>query len=315
MAPSRRDALRALAAAGTLGLTGCGGGGTGTLAGTDEPTTDPHDGSTTEPGGNTTTDPTTGTDEPPSELVLRPHGGVPDVPLTVFPPGLRDWLREAARTGGPVRGHEAVPVYAPDPLLSGVEFLRLHTPEGDLDGTYEIDLDGGPRYELRLAADPVESVPAGATVTDVASLPADRRELAVDAIVGNWPGVYPETELGGWAREEFFGGYFEHEGETYVGSEAEQTDVALFSTTVWTVLSMNPVEDGEGDADPVALQLAEMRHSVRTVVEDALADWEGTGREGSALLDPEHHLEAVAAFAAETQALLTHTTAFSVTVE
>ncbi|QLG60532.1 hypothetical protein [Halorarum salinum] len=310
MGRSRRDALRALAVAGAPGLAGCGGGGGETPTGTgDSGTVRPSD-SPTDP----TTDPTS-TDDPPAELVLRPHEAVPDAPLAVFPAGLRDWLREAARTGGSVRGHESVPVYAPDPLVAEFRTVDLRTPGGELDGTFEVRAEGGPRYELRLSADPVESVPTDGTVTEVSSLPADRRELAVDAIEGNWPGAYPETERGEWVREEFFGGHFEREGRTYLGSEAEQTDAAFFSTTVWTVLSMTPVEDDGVDADPVALRFPEIGHGVRAAVEDALADWEGTGREGRAWLEPEHRPEAVAAFAAGTGALLTHTAAFSVAVE
>lgn len=54
---------------------------------------------------------------------------------------------------------------------------------------------------------------------------------------------------------------------------------------------------------------------VRTAVDDALAGWEQNDREARVRLRAEHDPDAVAAFAAGTEALLTHTTAFSVAVE
>lgn len=254
-----------------------------------------------------TTGAPTATSTPPAELRLEPaRVDEVDGPLTVYPAELADWLREAARTGGPVRGHAEVPAYAPEPVLPALDRVALRG-DGAVAGSYAVDAAGGPRYRHLAGAERVDEPPEGEeAATDVDDLPDERRALALAAIAEDGsPRVYPETELGTWVRTEFYGGTFRHEGAYYRGHEVQQTDAAFFSREVWYVLSLSPV-----DGDGTVLRLAEVDPAVRTAVDRAVGG-ERTPAEGSASgpFPP-----AVRSFAAETAYLMTHTAVYAVSL-
>lgn len=262
----------------------------------------------TAPAGTTDAPSPTTTSTPPAELRLDPTSvEAVDGPLTVYPSELVDWLREAAGTGGTVRGHAEVSAYAPEPVLPAFERVTLR---GDDAGSYAVDAAGGPRYRHLVGAERVDGPPAGEeeaeATTAVNDLPDERRALALAAIADDGsPRVYPETELGTWVRNEFYGGTFRHEGAYYRGHEVQQTDAAFFSREVWYVLSLSPV-----DGDGTVLRLDDVGPAVRTAVDRLVGD-DATPVEGSASgpFPP-----AVRSFVAETAYLITHTAVYEVSL-
>lgn len=269
---------------------------TGTGSGTDTPTTSTSAVSTDDPG----------------RVVLEPADLPVDEPLTVFPGDLAEWLREAAG-GETVREVAMVQSQSPEPLLPRFEHVRLRTPDGDL-GTFAVEAEGGTYYDLLVGARAVESTPEDATVRPVSDLSEARRELALDAVEGRRRTVQPQTELGEWTREQWFGGHFRHDETVYRGVEVRQTDAAFFSQRLWYVLSLSSLEDErdrEG-ADPVVLSLPDVdgsvRHRLADAVVDALLDGEGT-------LPTAGLSETTRSFLHETPYLLTHTAVLSVSVE
>lgn len=297
---TRRRYLAGVAGVTATGVAGCLGDGTGSGAPT-----------TTDTDSRTGTATPTATASTTRRLVVEAVDltGLADGQLTVYPPALRWWLRDAA-TGETVRGHDGTYLYTPEPVLPQLDSVRLETPDGDVDGTYDVTADGGTRYQLIVGADPVDP-PADATVTAVEELPADRRELAEAAIdPEEYVTVYHETELGEWVREDFFGGYFEHDGEIYRGTEVQQTDAEFFSKTVWCILSLSPAADAD---DPAALRLPEIDPSVRDVVDELLG--ERTRNEDRTALVIDDPPDAVVSFAEETDYLLTQPEVLAVEVE
>ncbi|WP_123535086.1 RodZ family helix-turn-helix domain-containing protein [Halosimplex salinum] len=259
------------------------------------------DGSTRTPSG-TPADPS---------LVLDPGDPSGDAPLTVYPPKLASILRGAATGDGPVRAAADAFVYAPEPVLPAFDAVEIVDPVGDAGGVYEISAEGGPRHRMGLKAEEA-TPPDDASVTPVSEIPGAHREVVVEALDDSrdWPSVYPETETGEWVREHFFGEYVSQKGTTYRGSEIHATDAVFFSTEVWYVLTLSPVDDAD---DPVELRLPEVESSVRTVVDGALQDWKKTA--GTPAVSGPPVSEAVHEFADDTARLLTNTHAYEVSVE
>lgn len=250
MSPTRRSLLALL---GTLGTAGCTG-----LADSTE-TASPTDSPTSSPSPSPT---------PPRRAALSVLSEWRDRELVVYPKPMARWLRDAA-AGATVRAHAPAFVVAPDPLLPAIDQIRLRTPDGDVDGVYDVTAEGGARYELLLGADRADP-PADTEVTPVSELSERRRDLAKKAIAGsNDARVYPETVLGEWARHEWMGGYYRADGTVYRGKEVQQTDAAFFSEEVWCVLSLSPAEP----ANPVTLRVAEVPASLRDTLDPALQDW------------------------------------------
>lgn len=198
----------------------------------------------------------------------------------------------------------------PGPVLPQFEAVTLETGEAALDGTYAVDCEGGTHYRLLVGAQPAESVPGEATVTPVSGLPDRRREVALAAIGNERVTVSPETRLGEWVRHGWFGGFFRHDGTVYRGTEVRQTDAALFSETLWIVLSLSPVAGS--DVDGPTLRFPDLDPSVRAFVDGELANRtggdEGVARTVDPLPDP------VRSFAPGTEYLLTHTAVYEVEV-
>lgn len=256
---SRRSLLASLA---TLGLAGC----------LDEAPDD------SETAGRTPTgSPTTGrtpsespTDRPTSDSTATPPRVIVEridafprgEPVVVYPDALREWLARAAR-GETVRATDGTFTYDPQPILPGVSTVTL-TDDEAVAGRYRCEIQGGTYYERQLTATPADP-PADATVTPVATLSDPRRELAVAAIDGEYPFVEPQSRLGEWVRTAFFGGYYTHDGQTYRGREAQQTDAAFFATTVWYVLSLTGADTT--DATPLQLSLRPVPTAVHRLLD------------------------------------------------
>jgi len=321
MESDRRTYLGLLAGA-LAGTAGCLGdeGGTPTA----EPTGDSGDDSATETPRDTPTvtptDSPTGTDGPTgtvpgttagSSLVLDPVDPSGDAALTVYPTKLATVLREAATTDGPVRERAAAFVYAPEPLLPDFDAVDIVDPLGDASGTYDVSAEGGPYHEMTLRAEEVPAEEAD-DPTPVSAFPEAYREFVVEALTGSngRRRVEPQTERGEWVREHFFGECVEYDGQVYRGREVHPTDAVFFSTEVWYVLSLSPVDDAD---DPVRLRLPEIDPAVRRDVDDALNDWTKTAQ-APALAGPPFD-DAVREFAADTERILTHTFAYSVSLE
>ena len=320
MDSDRRRCLGLLAGAlaGAAGCLGDGGDGTPTDSGnaggdgsTAAPTETPRATSTPTPSGSPTADGATGTatGTPAPSLVLDTVDLSGEEPLTVYPPNLASILRAAATGDGPVRATADAFVYAPEPLLPTVDAVEVVDPVGDAGGTYAVDCEGGTAHDMTLVADEVPAEEAD-DPTPVSAFPAEYRELVVAALTGSSAGpVAPQTERGEWVRERFFGEYVEYEGQAYLGREIHPTDAVFFSTEVWYVLSLSPVEDA---AEPVTVRLPEIDPRVRTAVTGALNDWSkhatAPAVAGPPLSDP------VRAFADDTGRILTHTHAYGVAV-
>lgn len=301
---SRRSVLAAVGA-GLAAVAGCTGGGT-------TPTDSPSD-SPTDVHTSTVTHSASPSETPSGTLTLEPiPAREADDTLLVYPTDLREWLRTAATTEQTVRGHAETPSYDPSPPLPAFERVQLADESGELSGIYDLSVEGDTRYELLVGAEEADP-PADAEVTAVSSLAEERRQLALAAIgesTGDDARVYPETELGSWVREDFFGGYVSHDGTTYRGKEAKQTDAEFFATEVWYVLSATAVD---APSAPTTLRLAGVDDAVRDVISElrtqkdrpATASTEVTGETRTA----------VAGFADETPLLLTHDVVYRVTYE
>ncbi|WP_436929903.1 hypothetical protein [Halosimplex halobium] len=285
---------------------------TPTHTGTGTPRATPTDGgSPTSDGSPTVTDGEAATAEATAapSLVLDPVDQSGDGPLTVYPSKLASILRAAATGDEPVRAVADAFVYAPEPLLPAVDAVEVVDPAGDAGGTYAVDCDGGPSHQMTLVADEVPAEEA-ADPTPVAEFPAEYRDLVVAALTGSRGGpVAPQTERGEWVREHFFGEYVAYDGRTYRGREVHPTDAVFFSTEVWYVLSLSPVD---GADDPLRLRLSEIDPAVRRPVDGALEEWT-KGTDAPALAGPPLD-DQVRAFADDTDRILTHTHAYDVSV-
>lgn len=283
--------------AGLVGTAGCGSDGTPTATTSGNPETD-HPETDPPAAGRLTLDPADPTDA--------------DEPLTVLPADLRRWIRQAA-DGTTVRSHADSYVYPVQqsyesiPPLTAFDRLEIDDPEGG--GSYAVDADGGVYYERVVGAEAV-SPPADENATPVSELSAERRELALTAIGaedGGDPGVEPQTALGSWVRNEFFGGYVSHEGTVYRGHEVQQTDAAFFATEVWYVLLLSATESEAA----TTLTLVAPPERARTIVDEMRSEHETIER-------MERDVEGMNAGAAETLAaehpyLLTHDSVYRVT--
>ncbi|MFB6220963.1 MAG: hypothetical protein ABEH90_05945 [Halolamina sp.] len=301
---SRREAV-AGAAAVLAAFAGCAGdGATPTESPTDvHTTTETHSASPTE----------TDTPTPTGTLSIEP---IPpreaDGTLTVYPSMLRSWLREVATEGKTIRAHAETPSYDPEPPLPAFGQVEFDDRLGDLSGVYTLDAEGDTRYKLLGGADEV-SPPDDAEVTPVSSLSETRREFALAAIGQSSDGdarVYPETELGSWVRHEFFGGYFSHDGTTYRGKEAQQTDAEFFATEVWYVLSASRAG---ADTAPVSFRLDTIDNEVRRVMTE-LREQRDAPRSAETSVEGET-AGVVRAFAEEHSLILTHDAVYRVSFE
>ncbi|WP_436908159.1 hypothetical protein [Halosimplex marinum] len=261
------------------------------------------DGATAADGGTATAPGTT----PAPSLVLDPVEPSGDAALTVYPRKLASMLRSAATGDGPVRATADAAVYAPEPLLPTVDAVEIVDPAGDADGTYAVACEGGADHGMTLVADEVPAEEA-TDPAPVSEFPAEYRDLVVEALTEPSAGpVSPETERGEWVREQFFGEYVSYEGQTYRGREVHPTDAVFFSTEVWYVLALSPVE---GADDPLRLRLPEIDSAVRRTVDGALEERSKHDRAPAVAGPP--LADAVRSFAADTDRVLTHTHAYEV---
>jgi hypothetical protein len=234
------------------------------------------------------------------EAVEPPFAGPEQEPrtLTVYSESMALALRRAARIDGPYRTHGSAFFYASEPFWTRYETVRLTGVDADErpKGGYELEADGGVRYELLVGADRLEGDGSG---TQVSELEGERRELALAAIRNDGPRVYPETELGEWVRTEWFGSRWEHEGAVYRGKEVQQTDAAFFSQQVWATVRMR-----ETRADPqVVFELRAPGDEVRDALDPVFAEW--SSDESTATLDDPP--AAVREYLEPTDLLATHT--------
>lgn len=312
MTRSRRTVLAALGAA-VGGVAGClarRGGGTTKPTDRSPPTDRP---SSTEAGVEPTAGSTTrAVSSTPAETRVRltaTEGAPSEGSVAVYPPKLREWLRTAAASDSPIRGHDEAFVYTPEPVLE--RFERVELAGSDTSGVYELTVDGGTRYDLVVGAEAVDD-PDG-QVTPITSLTDDRRTLVERAIDdGERATVVPESPLGEWVRTAFFGGYVSHEGQVYRGYEVEQTDAAFFSTEVWYVLSLSAGTADAQSEGPATLDLTPLPDWFGTLVESELGEQEGQIRE--VLSEPTRLSADAVRVVEETEYLLTHTALFTVGV-
>lgn len=285
---------------------GAGDGPTATPTVTPRPTPTATDRATATDGETATAPGTT----PAPSLVLDPVEPSGDAPLTVYPRRLASILRSAATGDGPVRTTADAAVYAPEPLLPAVDAVEIVDPAGDAGGTYAVDCEGGTDHGMMLVADEVPAEEA-TDPTPVSEFPAEYRDLVVEALTGPRAGsVSPETERGEWVREQFFGEYVSYKGQTYRGREVHPTDAVFFSTGVWYVLALSPVEEAD---DPFRLRLPEIDPAVRRTVDGALEEWSKHARAPAVAGPP--LADAVRSFAADTDRVLTHTHAYEVALQ
>lgn len=328
MNEDRRRYLRLLGGALAAGTAGC-------LGGDEQPATEPSDEtpSRTATGTPVGTDgipesgtPTGGTDTATpagGRFLIRPVAASASTPIRVYPDDLRADLREAATGDDPVRSAGSAFVYTPHPPLTSVDTVELVDPDGDADGVYTVDCQGGTRYELLVGAE-ATTPPTGATVTPVSDLADDERAFVDSVIEEGHQRVSPETERGEWVRTEFFESYVEHDGTTYRGYEVQQTDAEFFSTEVWYVLELTPVTetaqestgtettDGDG-TDPVTLDLAPIDPAVRGVLDPHLGERTESHEEYG--VDYEQVPQSLATFCDETDRILTHDSVLALDVE
>jgi hypothetical protein len=205
----------------------------------------------------------------PGALRLEPAEPPSEGSVVVYPSNLQGWLREAGTTDDVVRGHARTGTYRPTPPLHAFDRVRLVDESGDADGWFRIEGESGIRYEYSATA--VEATPSdGATVTPVSDLSGARRDLAeaaIEAPFSDGSRFYPETQLGEWARNEFFGGYYRYDGTVYQGMERQQTDAAFFSEECFYVIDLVPVDGGPGPE----LRLGALDEHTRQAVDAALA--------------------------------------------
>lgn len=294
--PSRRTFVASVAAA-AVPLAGCASDGDGGTPATRDTPTD------SATGTGTTTDPTT-TDDPAVGAKTVDDFGAYDS-IRVLPDGLRTLLADAAGTDGVVRGHfELLVNQPPSPDLAAFDAIKLRNTDG-VDGTYAVDVQGGGRYLLQFEAAPAESVPDDATVVDGDELTAAEREFVRDATGSDHAEVYPETELGTFARTVLDEGYVRLDGEVYAGRERQQTDASFFADRVWYVLSLEPVDAG----DPVVLDCTPVEPGLAEAAAGVVDDDEGERR----LV--EEPSDGLVRFASETDAAMLHNVTVELTVE
>lgn len=300
-----RRAVLSTVAAGLVAIAGCAG---GEVTPTETPTDSPTDVHTA-----TVTHTSSPSDTPTGTLTLEP---VPirevDGGILVYPSDLREWLRTVATTERTIRTHAKTPTYDPSPPLAAFERVHFDDEAGELSGTHELSIEGDTRYELLVGAERT-GPPEDADVTAIPSLPEERRQLALAATgesTGDDARVFPETELGSWVRHGFFDGYFSHDGTTYRGTEAQQTDVEFFAKDVWYVLAATAVD---APSAPATLRLAGVHESVRDVVSGLRRD-EDRPASMSATITGETRA-AASGFAEENPFFLTHDAVYRVRYE
>jgi hypothetical protein len=183
------------------------------------------------------------------KIILEPPGiPKPGSQLLVYPRDLRRWIREAAKSNTKIRTHTEIPVRGRSPLLPEFEHVRLIN-AGDLDGWYDSNSTGGVRYRYYAEANEVEP-PEGVEVVAVHNLDEAKRELITAAIQNEayndveW--LYPETELGEWARNDAFNGYYRFNGSVYQVNENHLTDAAYGSNEIWYILSLSRSDKNNG---------------------------------------------------------------------
>lgn len=300
-----RRAVLSTVAAGLAAIAGC--------AGDETTPTEPQTDSPTDVHTTTVTHTASPSDTPTGTLTLEPiPAREADGRLLVYPSDLREWLRTAATTDRTIRAHAETPTYDPSPPLPAFERVQFDDEAGELSGIYDLSVEGDTRYRLLVGAEETDP-PDDADVTAISSLPEERRKLALAAIgesTGDDARVYPETELGSWVRHEFFGGYFSHDGTTYRGKEAQQTDAEFFATEVWYVLSATAVD---ASSAPATLRLAGVDEAVRGVISE-LRPEEGTPIPVSTTVSGKTDA-AVRGFAEENPLLLTHDAVYRVSYE
>jgi hypothetical protein len=234
------------------------------------------------------------------EAVSPPSAGPEEEPrvLTVYPESMALALRRAASIEGTYRNAAAAFVKAPEPFWTAYDTVRLAGPENTADdGVYEMDSEGGVRYELLVGADRLDGDRPAA---EVSALEGERRELALAAIRNEGPRVYPETELGEWVRTEWFGNRWAYEGTVYRGKEVQQTDAAFFSEQVWATVQMRETVGHPA----VAFELRAPGDAVRDALDPVFAEW--SKHEPTVTLeDPP---AAVREYLEPTDLLATHTT-------
>lgn len=294
--PTTRRGYLGLAACAAAGLAGC----------TNDPGMETDGPATDVPSTETAPTSTAGEPtlrlEPVAPRELRTTGRV-----AVHPPDLTGWIRAAATAGRTLREHASTVRENPDPPLSILRDVRLVDETSDLEGHYDLEVDAGTRYELLVGAERTDP-PSDTTVTAVSDLTEARRDLAVGAIEDGSSGVrvYPETELGEWARESFFGGHYRYDGETYRGYEVQRTDAASLSDEAWYVISATPSRGGDDDT---YLVLPDLDEGVRAELEAAGL---GGATDELRIEDPS---EGLVEYALGTAVLLTHHATFRTVVE
>lgn len=301
----KRRRFLGLCGASAAALAGCSGrdGDDSSPSGTAEETASPADSGTTDPSAATDT-PTDGT------LRLEPADFPTEGTAVVYPGDLQEWLRAAASTDGTQRAHVIAAVERPVPPLPSFDRVRLQDPAGAVTGRYAVQAEGGTRYRYKADATEV-TPPDGATVRPVEDLKADQRRLAVAAITNDRDGrdFYPETELGEWARTEFFGGYVRYDATVYQGREFQQTDAGFFSTECWYILSLEAVPGGEGPTLVLADIDRESRETIEGLLDERDLPHESATREVDGAPAP------AVRFFEETDYLLTHAAVLRLTVE
>ncbi|MFC4405659.1 hypothetical protein [Haloarchaeobius iranensis] len=289
--PSRRAFVASVAAA-TDTLAGCAGVGDGS----DQPDDDT----------DTTVDPTDGTTRPSAVSLDDVDPTAADEPIRVVPEGLRGLLADAARTDGVVRGHYPLAVNRPpSPGLAAFETVELRNTDA-ADGTYTVDVQAGGRYVMQFEAAPAESVPDDATVADGSELTAAQREFVRNATGSDPAEVYPETELGTFARTVLDGGYVRLDGTVYTGRERQQTDAEFFANRVWYVLSLEPVDAD----DPPVLDCTPVEPAVTDEVAALVAADSSVGDD-----EATPPSEALVRLAREADAVLLHNLTLRLSVE
>ena len=301
---TRRGCLGLLAGGGPVGLAGC----LGDLAGTADDTS-----TTDEPGTDGTQDRVVRL-SPVEDRGEVWHTGL----VAIYPTDLTGWLREVATHDRTLRKHVSTAQEMPDPplqVLGDVRFVGLDDAPfvedaGEITGSYDLDVEAGPYYEMVLDAEPADP-PADAAVTPVENLVDQHREVAIAAIEDGEDDtdanrVYTDTDLAEWARETFVGSYYRYDGDTYRGDEVQRTDVTSTTTEAWYELSASPGREGDDDT---ALLLPDLVERARTELDAARV---GDHTDDLVIEDPP---ESLAAFADRIAMLVTHLVIFRVQLD
>lgn len=310
---TRRRCLRLVASGGLVSLTGCAG-------------------DSTENGDGADSSPATDSNEtlvPPYEpefdsdaveaVRLSPVDDPREVWSTgltaIYPTDLIAWLREVTSHDRTLRKRVSTSEERPNPplqVLKHVHFIGLTgalflTDPGDVTGDYELNIEAGPYYEMRLGAE-LADPPSDVEVTPVGHLGDERRTLVVAAIEGDAEEsrVFSDTALAQWARESFIDNYYRYEDDTYRGHEINQTDRAAGSTEAWYELSA--VSSMEYDDATYLL--------VPALVDTVRADLDAGGvPDRTDELVIEEPSEPLMAFADAVSMLVTHLTIFRMHLE